>query len=142
MRKSLAILAAVLTATALAACKPTVRATDTKADVTSTVQQANAAVATSADLSDPKSFADARRGFIASPEGQIKDAGGNVIWDFGAFAFVKGEAPPTVNPSLWRQALLNNQVGLFKVADRMGVLLRLKLHALRQINDGILNARR
>jgi linear primary-alkylsulfatase len=121
MKKQLAILAAVLTTTALAACKPAAQATgtDPKADVTSAVQRANTAVATSTDLSDPKSFADARRGFIAAPEGQIKDADGNVIWDFGAFAFVKGDAPPTVNPSLWRQALLNNQVGLFKVTDRI-----------------------
>jgi alkyl sulfatase BDS1-like metallo-beta-lactamase superfamily hydrolase len=28
-----------------------------------------------------------------------------------------GAAPATVNPSLWRQALLNNQTGLFKVAE-------------------------
>ena len=75
MKKQLAILAAVLTATALAACKPAAQATgtDPKQDVTSAVQRANTAVATSTDLSDPKSFADARRGFIAAPEGQIKD---------------------------------------------------------------------
>ena len=29
----------------------------------------------------------------------------------------QGKAPATVNPSLWRQALLNNQIGLFKVRD-------------------------
>ncbi|MCK7494284.1 MAG: hypothetical protein MZW92_26100 [Comamonadaceae bacterium] len=63
-------------------------------------------------FSDPASFADARRGFIAAPTGQVKDAEGNVIWDFDAYAFVKGEAPATVNLSLWRQALLNNQIGL------------------------------
>jgi alkyl sulfatase BDS1-like metallo-beta-lactamase superfamily hydrolase len=40
-----------------------------------------------------------------------------VIWDFDGYAFVKGAAPATVNPSLWRQALLNNQTGLFKVAE-------------------------
>jgi alkyl sulfatase BDS1-like metallo-beta-lactamase superfamily hydrolase len=32
-------------------------------------------------------------------------------------AFVEGKSPATVNPSLWRQALLNNQIGLFKVRD-------------------------
>ena len=40
-----------------------------------------------------------------------------MIWDYDAFAFVQGQAPATVNPSLWRQALLNNQIGLFKVRD-------------------------
>ena len=28
---------------------------------------------------------------------------------------MKGDAPPTVNPSLWRQAQLDNQHGLFEV---------------------------
>jgi alkyl sulfatase BDS1-like metallo-beta-lactamase superfamily hydrolase len=121
MRKQLIILAAALAATTLASCKPAAQATNaaTSGDVTPTVQRANAAVASAIDLSDPASFADAKRGFIAAPEGQIKDADGNVIWDFAAFGFVHGEAPATVNPSLWRQALLNNQVGLFKVADHI-----------------------
>ena len=86
-------------------------------DASTTVQKAHAAVAAAADLSDAPSFADARRGFIAAPSGQVKDAEGQVVWDFDAFAFVKGAAPATVNPSLWRQALLNNQVGLFKVTE-------------------------
>ena len=60
---------------------------------------------------------DARKGFIAAPTGQIKDEQGKVIWDFDAFAFVQGNAPATVNPSLWRQATLNNQIGLFKVTE-------------------------
>ncbi len=60
---------------------------------------------------------DARRGFIAAPTGQVKDSEGKVIWDFDAFAFVQGDAPASVNPSLWRQATLNNQIGLFKVTE-------------------------
>ncbi len=60
---------------------------------------------------------DARRGFIAAPTGQVKDSDGKVIWDFDAFSFLQGEAPATVNPSLWRQATLNNQIGLFKVTE-------------------------
>ncbi len=86
-------------------------------DAAPSVQQAHAAARRAADLSDPASFADAKRGFVAAPEGQVKDADGNVVWDFAAFDFVKGDAPATVNPSLWRQALLNNHVGLFKVTD-------------------------
>jgi alkyl sulfatase BDS1-like metallo-beta-lactamase superfamily hydrolase len=49
----------------------------------------------------------------------VRDAEGEVVWDFDSFAFIQGEAPTTVNPSLWRQALLNNQVGLFKVSDKI-----------------------
>jgi alkyl sulfatase BDS1-like metallo-beta-lactamase superfamily hydrolase len=84
-----------------------------------TVARAHAAVAAAHDLADPEAFADARRGFVAAPAGQVRDAAGAVVWDHDAFAFVKGAAPPTVDPSLWRQALLNNQVGLFKVSDRI-----------------------
>ena len=86
-------------------------------DVLPSVRQGHAESAQGVDLSDPASFADAKRGFIAAPTGTVKDDAGQVIWDFDAFAFVKGAAPATVNPSLWRQALLNNHVGLFKVAD-------------------------
>lgn len=105
------------TALMLAACSRAAAPVDEHSAATVTVQQANAAVAKAADLSDPPSFADAQRGFIAAPKGQIKNAEGQVVWDFDAFAFVKGPAPATVNPSLWRQALLNNHVGLFKVRD-------------------------
>jgi len=78
-------------------------------------RQANTKVLATYDLSDPVSHADATRGFIAAPEGQILDVDGNVVWDFDDFDFVQGECPDTVNPSLWRQALLNNHIGLFEV---------------------------
>ncbi len=38
---------------------------------------------------------------------------------FDAFSFLQDQAPNTVNPTLWRQAKLNNNVGLFKVTDRV-----------------------
>jgi alkyl sulfatase BDS1-like metallo-beta-lactamase superfamily hydrolase len=106
-----------LAALGIASCSRTPSPPAAGGDATPTVQQANAAVAKAADLSDPASFADAKRGFIAAPTGQVKDADGNIVWDFDAYGFVKGDAPPTVNPSLWRQALLNNQIGLFKVTE-------------------------
>jgi len=102
----------------LAGCsEPAQEAPLVGSDASAFVQQANAAVAKAADLSDAPSFADAKRGFIAAPKEQIKDATGTVIWDFDAFSFIQGAAPPTVNPSLWRQAMLNNHIGLFKVID-------------------------
>lgn len=76
-----------------------------------------AAVARAYDLRDGDAMADARRGFIAAPAGPIRAADGRVVWDFDSFGFVTGEAPDTVNPSLWRQARLNNQAGLFKVSE-------------------------
>lgn len=75
------------------------------------------AVARRHALNDPAALADARRGFIAAPSGQIRNARGRVVWDFDSFDFLHGEAPATVNPSLWRQAILNNQVGLFQVSE-------------------------
>jgi alkyl sulfatase BDS1-like metallo-beta-lactamase superfamily hydrolase len=101
----------------LAACQHRQIVAQPGGDVAPSVRQAHAAVAAAADLSDPASFADAKRGFIAAPKGQVKDEAGDVIWDYDVFAFVAGSAPATVNPSLWRQALLNNQIGLFKVRD-------------------------
>jgi alkyl sulfatase BDS1-like metallo-beta-lactamase superfamily hydrolase len=84
-----------------------------------TVQAIHAAADKATDFSDPESFADAKRGFIAAPEGKITAEDGRVIWDFDDFDFVAGQSPATVHPSLWRQALLNNHVGLFKVTDRI-----------------------
>ena len=61
-------------------------------------------------------FEEARRGLIASaPHLQIKDADGVTIWDMPPFDFIEGPAPASVNPSLWRQAKLNNIHGLFEV---------------------------
>jgi alkyl sulfatase BDS1-like metallo-beta-lactamase superfamily hydrolase len=111
-------LSMTLAVAVLASCtRPNGETKGSVADATATMLQANAAVAKAADLSDPPSFADAKRGFIAAPKGQVKDAAGTVIWDYDAFAFVQGAAPATVNPSLWRQALLNNHIGLFKVTE-------------------------
>ena len=87
-----------------------------QADVARQVQQADAPGSTNAN-----DAADARRGLIAAPHGQVRNEAGQVLWDFDAFAFLNGPtpdtAPDTVNPSLWRQARLNNQAGLFKVRD-------------------------
>ena len=86
-------------------------------DAAPSTLQANAAVAKAYDLNDASSMADAKRGFIAAPSGKITDSQGKVLWDFDSFAFVQGGAPTTVNPSLWREAKLNNQIGLFKVKE-------------------------
>src|SRR5262249_56228544 len=61
-------------------------------------------------------FEDVRRGLVAS-EADVVVTGeeGRQIWDTRAYAFVTGEAPTSVNPSLWRQAKLNGVHGLFEV---------------------------
>jgi alkyl sulfatase BDS1-like metallo-beta-lactamase superfamily hydrolase len=43
--------------------------------------------------------------------------GEGAVWDTRDYDFVEGDAPPSVNPSLWRQAKLNDIHGLFRVAE-------------------------
>jgi alkyl sulfatase BDS1-like metallo-beta-lactamase superfamily hydrolase len=82
------------------------------------VQRAQAEVAHQLRHADASDFADAKRGFIAAPSGQVRNEAGQVIWDHDAFAFQQAEsAPDSVNPSLWRQAKLNNIHGLFQVSE-------------------------
>ena len=70
---------------------------------------------------DTRDFEDAARGFVATlPEVEIKNAQGRVVWSLRDYAFLaSAEAPPTVNPSLWRQARLNLHHGLFQVTERV-----------------------
>lgn len=90
---------------------------DTNSAASSFTQLFNAEVAKAKHLQGKASMEDATHGLIAKPSGQIRNAEGKVIWDFDAFSFVQGKAPSTVNPSLWQQAILNNQTGLFKVSE-------------------------
>lgn len=61
-------------------------------------------------------FADADRGFLGTIDPcVIRDAAGEVVWDGDSFAFLAGDAPPTVHPSLWRQSSLVAKHGLFEV---------------------------
>jgi len=87
---------------------------------TESTARANAAVASELPLDDQAAFDDARRGFVATDDPLVTTAAtGQVVWDRPAYDFVTGTAPASVNPSLWRQAQLNNLNGLFKVADRL-----------------------
>jgi len=90
---------------------------------TEATRRANAAMAKQLDFNDKQDFEDAKRGLIARPDTlTIKDANGRVVWDMEAFKTFIGDdkpAPDTVNPSLWRNAQLNMNYGLFKVTDRI-----------------------
>ena len=78
----------------------------------------NAAVAESLPLDDPQDFEDAKRGLVASVEGLRVDGDeGTPIWNMEAYGFIEGDSPASVNPSLWRQAKLNDIHGLFKVTE-------------------------
>jgi alkyl sulfatase BDS1-like metallo-beta-lactamase superfamily hydrolase len=70
----------------------------------------NAAVRSELDFSDRRDFDDAMRGFVATlPDARTPPP----------YQFLQGDAPATVNPSLWRLAQLNAINGLFKVVDGM-----------------------
>lgn len=86
----------------------------------SSTRAANEAVRGALNFADRVDFEQARRGFIAAiPDGHIAGSRPFPTWSMRPYAFLDGEAPPTVNPSLWRQAQLNNIHGLFKVTDRV-----------------------
>jgi alkyl sulfatase BDS1-like metallo-beta-lactamase superfamily hydrolase len=72
------------------------------------VAAANQAVESQLPFSDRQDFEDVMRGFIATTPDPV---------DPDRYAFLEHEAPPTVNPSLWRQAQLTAPNGLFKVTD-------------------------
>ncbi len=78
----------------------------------------NRAVADSLPLGDQQDFEDASRGLVARQDRVVvRTESGRVVWDTSSYADQTGPAPDTVNPSLWRQAQLNNIHGLFEVAD-------------------------
>jgi alkyl sulfatase BDS1-like metallo-beta-lactamase superfamily hydrolase len=90
--------------------------------------RANQAWLSQLPFGDLQDFEDARRGHVADlDQPQIKAADGRVVWDQQAYRFESGGAPDTVNPSLWRQAQLNNVSGLFKVTERIYQLRGLDL---------------
>jgi alkyl sulfatase BDS1-like metallo-beta-lactamase superfamily hydrolase len=88
-------------------------------DATTSTEAVNRALLGALPFDDTRDFEDARRGFLGSlPEVEIRDERGRLVWSLGEYAFLGAEhAPPTVNPSLWRQARLNLSHGLFEVTE-------------------------
>lgn len=79
---------------------------------------ANANLASRLPMADTSDFDDAQRGRIAFIEDDaILNADGGVVWSIPQFDFITGEAPQTVNPSLWRQSQLAAHHGLFEVTE-------------------------
>lgn len=90
-------------------------------DATPTTRAHQRAVLDALPFTDTQDFEDAARGFVATlPEVEIRNAQGRVVWSLRDYAFLAAaEPPPTVNPSLWRQARLNMHHGLFQVTERI-----------------------
>lgn len=85
------------------------------------VATANAAMLAALPFHDRQDFDDARRGFIDTlHNATILAEQGHVAWTLEPYGFLSSDsAPPTVNPSLWRQSQLNMHHGLFKVSERI-----------------------
>ena len=87
-------------------------------------ERANAAAA-AISFDDPGDFGRAAQGLVATlDDGRVVLADGpgggeHVVFDVAKHAFVSEteESPSSVHPSLWRQARLNVNHGLFEVAD-------------------------
>lgn len=90
-------------------------------DAEPATRAAQARMAQTLPMANNEDFEDARHGFIGTlPDAHIPGAGTRIAWSMKPYVFLQGEtAPPTINPSLWRQAQLNAIHGLFKVTDRV-----------------------
>jgi alkyl sulfatase BDS1-like metallo-beta-lactamase superfamily hydrolase len=70
------------------------------------------------DFNNRQDFDFAQRGYVGTrADPKITTADGRLVWDLNAYDFLKGPAPASVNPSLWRQAQLLSKAGLFKVTE-------------------------
>jgi alkyl sulfatase BDS1-like metallo-beta-lactamase superfamily hydrolase len=96
---------------------PSETRTETPKDASASVVAQHAAMLSALPFSDTRDFDDASRGFLGSIENaKITSASGRVVWSLEPYGLLSSEvAPPTVNPSLWRQSRLNMNHGLFEV---------------------------
>ena len=80
--------------------------------------EAQKATTDSLPAEDGRDAAFADQGFIATrADPIIKTSDGKPVWNLEAYGWMDGEAPATVNPSLWRHMKLLRKHGLFKVSD-------------------------
>ena len=91
----------------------------TPKDATPSVKAQQQAMLDALPFADTADFDDAARGFLGTIENAtITSPQGRVVWSLEPYGFLSSEqAPPTVNPSLWRQSRLNMHHGLFEVVS-------------------------
>lgn len=83
---------------------------------TATIEAAHREHLNALPFDDTRDFADADRGFIAKQDPCVLTAAdGRVVWDNDVYAFLTGDAPTSVHPSLWRQSTLVAKQGLYEV---------------------------
>ncbi|WP_316163532.1 alkyl/aryl-sulfatase [Bradyrhizobium sp. SZCCHNRI20481] len=86
-------------------------------EASAAVSAAQQALLEALPFGDTADFDDAARGFLGTiDQAKVATAQGRTVWSLAPYGFLDAEqAPPTVNPSLWRQAKLNMHHGLFEV---------------------------
>jgi alkyl sulfatase BDS1-like metallo-beta-lactamase superfamily hydrolase len=99
-------------------------APDNRKDASGITIDRNAALAQGLNWNDQESFENASRGFLATWDPlTVTNSEGDEIWTLVPYLPPIGTQtpdsapPPTVNPSLWRQAQLNSFNGLFEVCE-------------------------
>jgi len=90
---------------------------ETPKDASASVIAQHAATLKALPFSDTRDFDEAARGFLGTIENaKVSSPQGRTVWSLEPYAFLNEEtAPPTVDPSLWRQSRLNMNHGLFEV---------------------------
>ncbi len=80
------------------------------------IRAAQAALRSTLPFADTADLAAADRGFLGTlDDPKILGRDGEVVWDASAYDFLDGDAPDSVNPSLWRQSKLVAKHGLYEV---------------------------
>ena len=87
-------------------------------DPTPSIRDAHTSLSGSLPFADTADFEAADRGFLGTlDDPAIRNAAGEVVWDASTYDFLDGDAPETVNPSLWRQSRLVAKHGLYEVVE-------------------------
>lgn len=85
--------------------------------VAAAIAEANKKLLETLPFDDTADFDAADRGFMGTIDPLIiRNDAGDVVWD-GTYEFIGGDAPPSVNPSLWRQSTLVAKHGLHEVVE-------------------------
>lgn len=90
----------------------------TTQDATPLTAEKNAEWYSKLDFSDRREFVNAERGMLDNAEETvIYNDDGTTAWDLPSYGDLSGDAPDTVNPSLWRNTQLNAKAGLYEVCN-------------------------
>ncbi|GHS87348.1 hypothetical protein AGMMS49957_07030 [Synergistales bacterium] len=126
IKKSRLLSAFALLVLLASACASTARAavSATSKAATAATKRINAEYL-SLPFADASDEARAKRGLVIKGDGKVFKGDNSVVWDMGRYSYITGDItkpgnfPDTVNPSLWRQAILNAEYGLFEVTSRV-----------------------